>query len=277
MKGSYQVIARNNKVQIKLTISRNLTILQGNSATGKTTLIELIAAYDKLGEDSGAFVNCAAPCKVLAGRNWMHDLAAIENSIVFVDEDNAFMRTYEFAHAARHSSNYYVLVARESLPQLPYSVDEIYGLRNTNRSTTKYPVYSRTYASTYRVYGGSSFDGSRPDVVVVEDSNSGFEFFNALCKRSGIPCISAGGKSNVYNAVLERQESNVLVIADGAAFGPEMELLTSLQRFKNIQLFLPESFEWLVLQSGLFNDKQTRDMLANPAAFIESESFFSWE
>ena len=129
MKGSYQVIARNNKVQIKLTISRNLTILQGNSATGKTTLIELIAAYDELGEDSGAFVNCAAPCKVLAGRNWMHDLAAIENSIVFVDEDNAFMRTYEFAHAARHSSNYYVLVARESLPQLPYSVDEIYGLK----------------------------------------------------------------------------------------------------------------------------------------------------
>ncbi|MEI2998343.1 MAG: hypothetical protein V8T51_03660 [Senegalimassilia faecalis] len=117
-------------MQIKLTISRNLTILQGNSATGKTTLIELIAAYDELGEDSGAFVNCAAPCKVLAGRNWMHDLATIENSIVFVDEDNAFMRTYEFAHAARHSSNYYVLVARESLPQLPYSVDEIYGLKH---------------------------------------------------------------------------------------------------------------------------------------------------
>ena len=139
------------------------------------------------------------------------------------------------------------------------------------------PVYSRTYVSTYRVYGDASFDGSRPDVVVVEDSNSGFEFFNALCKRSGIPCISAGGKSNVYNAVLERQESNVLVIADGAAFGPEMELLTSLQRFKNIQLFLPESFEWLVLQSGLLNDKQTRDMLANPAAYIDSESFFSWE
>ena len=112
-------------------------------------------------------------------------------------------------------------------------------------------MYSRTYASTYRVYSGSSFDGSRPDVVVVEDSNSGFEFFNALCKRSGIPCISAGGKSSVYNAVFERQESNVLVIADGAALGPEMELLTSLQRFKNIQLFLPESFEWLVPQSGL--------------------------
>ena len=34
----------------------------------------------------------------------------------------------------------YVIVARESLHQLPYSVDEIYGLKNTNRSSTKYPV-----------------------------------------------------------------------------------------------------------------------------------------
>lgn len=277
MRGSYQVVARNNKVQIKLTVSRNLTILQGNSATGKTTLLDLIAAYDEFGENSGAIVNCDAPCKVLSGRHWMRDLTSIENSIVFIDEDNAFMKTHEFAHAARHSTNYYVLVARESLPQLPYSVDEIFGLKNTNRSTTKYPVYSRTYASTFRIYGNRSFDGSKPEVVVVEDSNSGFEFFSALCKRSDIPCISAGGKSNVYNTVLERQEHNVLVIADGAAFGPEMELLTSLQRFKTIQLYLPESFEWLVLQSGLFPDKQTRDMLENPAAYVESERFFSWE
>ena len=137
MKGAYQIVVRNNKVQIKLYIKRNLTILQGKSATGKTTLLELIAAYDELGASSGVTVNCDAPCKVLSGRNWLRDLSSIENSIVFVDEDNAFMRSYEFAHAARHSSNYYVLVARESLPQLPYSVDEIYGLKNTNRSTTK--------------------------------------------------------------------------------------------------------------------------------------------
>lgn len=139
------------------------------------------------------------------------------------------------------SSNYYVLVARELLPQLLYSVDEIYGLKNTNRSSTKYPVYSRTYASAFRIYGNSRFDGSTPEVVIVEASNSGFEFFSALCQRSGIPCISTGGKSNIYNMVLERQESSILVIADGAAFGPEMELLTSPQRLKSIQLFVSRS------------------------------------
>ena len=277
MRGVHDVVVRNNKVQIKLTVSRNLTILQGKSATGKTTLLELIAAYDELGTDSGVVVNCDVPCKILAGRNWLRDLSFIENSIVFVDEDNAFMKSHEFAHAARRSSNYYVLVARESLPQLPYSVDEIYGLKNTNRSTTKYPVYSRTYASTYRIYGKSEFDGARPQVVIVEDSNSGFEFFAALCENSDIPCISACGKSNIYDIALSREERDILVIADGAAFGPEMEFLTSLQRFKRIKLFLPESFEWLVLKSGLFPDRNTQEMLRNPASYIESADFFSWE
>lgn len=277
MRGVHDVVVRNNKVQIKLTVSRNLTILQGKSATGKTTLLELIAAYDELGADSGVVVNCDVPCKILAGRNWLRDLSFIENSIVFVDEDNAFMKSHEFAHAARRSSNYYVLVARESLPQLPYSVDEIYGLKNTNRSTTKYPVYSRTYASTYRIYGKSEFDGARPQVVIVEDSNSGFEFFAALCENSDIPCISACGKSNIYDIALSREERDILVIADGAAFGPEMEFLTSLQRFKRIKLFLPESFEWLVLKSGLFPDRNTQEMLRNPASYIESADFFSWE
>lgn len=277
MRGVHDVVVRNNKVQIKLTVSRNLTILQGKSATGKTTLLELIAAYDELGANSGVVINCDVPCKILAGRNWLRDLSFIENSIVFVDEDSSFMKSHEFAHAARRSSNYYVLVARESLPQLPYSVDEIYGLKNTNRSTTKYPVYSRTYASTYRIYGKSEFDGARPQVVIVEDSNSGFEFFAALCENSDIPCISACGKSNIYDIALSREERDILVIADGAAFGPEMEFLTSLQRFKRIKLFLPESFEWLVLKSGLFPDRNTQEMLRNPASYIESADFFSWE
>ena len=113
------------------------------------------------------------------------------------------MKTHELAHAARHSSNYYVLVAREALPQLPYSVDEIYGLRNTARSSSKYPAYARVHTSVYRIFGDASFSGERPELVVVEDSHSGFDFFSALCAKSGIQCVSAGGKSNVYRLLLK--------------------------------------------------------------------------
>lgn len=142
MRGSYKVIIQNNRVQFKLTINRNLTIIQGNSATGKTTLLDMVAAHEELGAQSGVTVSCKVPCKTISGKYWRRDLQEISSSIVFIDEGNTFVRSREFAHEAKRSSNYYVIVARESLRQLPYSVDEIYGLKNTNRTTTKYPVYS---------------------------------------------------------------------------------------------------------------------------------------
>lgn len=67
MRGEHPITVRNNKVQIKLPIRRNLTILQGNSATGKTTLIGLIAQYEELGESSGVVINCDAPVVFFPG------------------------------------------------------------------------------------------------------------------------------------------------------------------------------------------------------------------
>ena len=134
MRGSYKVIIQNNRVQFKLTINRNLTIIQGNSATGKTTLLDMVAAHEELGAQSGVTVSCKVPCKTISGKYWRRDLQEISSSIVFIDEGNTFVRSREFAHEAKRSSNYYVIVARESLRQLPYSVDEIYGLKNTNRT-----------------------------------------------------------------------------------------------------------------------------------------------
>jgi hypothetical protein len=34
--------------------------------------------------------------------------------------------------------------------------------------------------------------------------------------------ISAGGKSNIYAEIMKNKSGNLLIIADGAAFGPEM-------------------------------------------------------
>lgn len=48
MRGEHLVTVRNNKVQIKLPIRRNLTILKGRSATGKSTLIDLVASSTSL-------------------------------------------------------------------------------------------------------------------------------------------------------------------------------------------------------------------------------------
>ena len=68
MKGKYNVLVQNNRLRYEFTISRNITVIRGDSATGKTTLIELLAAYDRDGESSGVLVKCDVACVVVAGK-----------------------------------------------------------------------------------------------------------------------------------------------------------------------------------------------------------------
>lgn len=119
MKGIHEVIVQNNRVQYKFSVRRNLTILRGDSATGKSTLIDLIAQYVRDGENSGVVLRCDKTCTVLTSDLWEMRLSTIKDSIIFIDEDNSFAATHEFAEKAKSSDNYYVIVMRESLPQLP--------------------------------------------------------------------------------------------------------------------------------------------------------------
>lgn len=277
MRGTHQVVVRNNRVQFKFEVSRNLTILRGDSATGKTTLIEMIADYELRGAKSGVELYCDVPCVVLGGSRWDQDLKHITGSIVFIDEGNEFTSSYDFARAVKGSDNYYVIATRESLFALPYSVEEVYGIRNNGRSSSKYPKVSRLYSSFFQIYDTGAPGPIVPELVVVEDSNAGFDFFSDIFARAKVPCVSAKGKDNVCRAVMDAAEQVVLVIADGAAFGPEMEGALALGAYKQVKLFLPESFEWLVLKSGLIRDPEVEKVLSNPADYIDSCDFFSWE
>ena len=190
-----------------------------------------------------------------------------------MDEGNRFISSADFARKIKNSSNYYVLITRESLENLPYSVDEIYGIHISG----KYAGLKQIYHEFYHIYSGN-FDFSTSDIckILTEDSNSGFEFFKGLVVDKFI-CESAGGKSNIFQ-ILNESADTFLVIADGAAFGSQMAAVMKLiQRKKNCILFLPESFEYLILQAKLFKDTEIDAILKNPSDFIDSAEFFSWE
>lgn len=74
------------------------------------------------------------------------------------------------------------------------------------------------------------------------------------------------------------KDKSVCVIADGAALGAEMARLyqLALQR-ENITFFLPESFEWLILKSGILVSHDVQEALLAPEDYIDSKDFFSWE
>ncbi len=273
MKGKYDVLIQNSRLQFKFTLERNITILRGNSATGKTTMIDLIYAHQVDGRDSGVTVSCAKPCVVLGPIQWELNLRQIKDSIVFIDEGSTFVTSEAFAQAVKNSDNYYVIVTRVPLYMLPYSIREVYGMRNGEAN--KYQGVKRLYHEFYPLHERDIYKIDKPDCVVVEDSNAGYEFFAAVCARYKIPCISAGGKSNIRDVVSKLDADTILVIADGAAFGAEMEKMLTLKRNRNLFLYLPESFEWLVLKSGIVQGVQ--GILEEPSEYIESEKYFSWE
>lgn len=46
---------------------------------------------------------------------------------------------------------------------------------------------------------------------------------------------------------------------------------------QTFQLCLPESFEWLILKSGIVQAPQLSEILEQPSLYIESAEYFSWE
>ncbi len=150
MIGRYELTLYNNKVYYKMTISRNITVLRGDSASGKSEFIRLLAMYTGNPFSSGKTLNCEKTCSVLNEENWKLFTSSYTDRIFFIDEGNSFLRSKEFADTVKGSDNYYVIVTRENLPQLPYSIDEIYGLREGEPSE-KYHIAKRVYNEMYRI------------------------------------------------------------------------------------------------------------------------------
>lgn len=277
MRGKYHVIVQNNKVHYEFDIRRNITILRGNSGTGKTTLMNMIELYSEQGENSGIQLICEKTCRTLPRRDWKMLLPNLHEQIFFLDEDFTDMKSDEFAAAVINSDNYFVLVTRENLPNLPYAVDEIYGIH----ASGKYHDLKRTYNEFYRIYGEIEPEKTVcPDLIITEDSNSGFEFFKAVMEEHRHGCESANGKSNIRKVIgtMNDGEKNILIVADGAAIGPEMNrLYFYLMHHSNVKMYLPESFEWIILKSGLIDGKRVKEILQEPEMHIDSSKYASWE
>ena len=273
MKGKYHIIIQNNRIKFEFDIKRNITIIRGDSATGKTTLMGLVETYERLGDESGISISCSRRCRTLNNGNWESVIESVHESIIFIDEETKAIKTVEFAAKVKESDNYYVIITRENLPNLPYSVEEVYGIHTSG----KFADMRQTYNSFYKLYSFDITEDQPSDVVIVEDTNSGYEFFDSIC-GDGITCVSAGGKAGIKQMVTQYRGKKVLVIADGAAFGSEMgELYLYMQSNPEMSMYLPESFEWIILSSGLIDGNRIADIIKTPEEYIESREYFSWE
>lgn len=272
MIGAYDIRVRTRKVEYNLHIERNITIIKGNSGTGKTLLVRAIEDYDTQGKRSGIKVTCDKHCCVLKGKNWIRDLEEIKDSIVFIDEGSEFIGTKEFASQIKNTDNYYVIITREDLLCLSYSIHSILELKSNKINGFIYNTQDELYKS--------SNVSSKPIVtrIITEDEKSGLEFFTKYADKIGnIECKSSYGKDTMYKYIVKSNTTTLLVV-DGAAFGPLMDRTVKLiSTHQNYILFTPESFEWLLLKADILGNKSINEILNKPYNYIDSSKYFSWE
>ena len=252
MNGSHLVkISRRRGTKYTFTIKRNITIVRGDSGAGKTTLFDMVADYMRTGEQSGVSLQCDCPCVALTDYDWRNQLSSVHDSIVFVDEGLKEIHSDEFAHHVLYSSSYFVLIF--------------------------VPVYQDRGNHRYAI----SRSAPKQDfsILLCEDSKSGFQFFERHFADSELSCASAMTNSAILGWLDQHLDDRVFVVADGAAFGCYADRVLKLQDIHRdtVTVCLPESFEWLLLRSGVISGLDAKAVLQEPEAFADSEKFKSWE
>jgi len=275
MHGEYKIRVKNSRNSYSFSLKRNLTVLRGESGRGKTTLFDMIREYNRYGKESGVSISCDRELLAIEGDRWEENIQSNPGKIIVIDEDSRFIRSKDFADTVKGSDNYYLLITRNYLEQLPISVDEIYEVAGAKNKSLKkiYTEIDRMYVDPAKEY--LPF---KPEVIITEDSGSGYQFYKRIADRLGIQCVSANGKSRVFSIMNQYSDNDVVIIADGAAFGAEISDIAKQQsiRPRKVAIFLPESFEWVILKSGVVNVGEVKK-LDNPELYADSMEFMSWE
>ena len=142
----------------------------------------------------------------------------------------------------------------------------------------------KDFGGVYTGYNGYSSAGQelRPVNITCDQVFVDFSAATNL-KTIGLQAFFqvSGLKIGTFNFFLfygHCPKEETCVIADGAAIGPEMNRLYNQVKVKsNVKLYLPESFEWIILQSGIVDEKEIRTILLEPEQYIDSKDYFSWE
>ena len=96
MIGKHRVQIGDNTIRYDFVLSRNITIIRGDSGTGKTTLYNLIQEMNQK-KNSGIAWNCDCGCYALTDFDWEDVIERHPKSIIFVDENFSSMRSEKFA------------------------------------------------------------------------------------------------------------------------------------------------------------------------------------
>lgn len=291
MKGTYDVLVEiDNVIKYNFSISRQITLIQGNSGTGKTLLHSLILEYlskisgDRIhvyvnGEDTNIIDTLSANDFSIVEDSKPYDDGSkklkwernVSGKIIILDEDYVYLNSIGFISALRYTDNYYVIFSRDT-EVLEHMYNSIWDILKFEDANLKF--INNTASKMYDEYYGVINNYSE---VIHEDSTTGEE----ICQKALDEIIkSSYGNINIVDVASEYENTIILIVADGANFGNIMSKLKKQSKILNntYYIILPESTEYVLLHNIIFScNNEVENLISNPESIYDSIKWITYE
>ena len=219
----------------ELAFRGKYTILTGLSGSGKTRLIKLL---DRIGRGmpctiKGNHAVVGAPY----GKALKSAVLSMHGSVIIVDEDVDKSDLRDAMPAIMQSDCYFIFITRDTMPDIPYGVENIFemtGGPNHYKMSPKYTLSKRPLTSMH---------------IVCEDSASGWKMIEAVFSKYGYSVTSAAGRKKIIPMLKREAANGAIVLANLCGTGDESGALIDFISLNfRYQLCISKSFEWELLR-----------------------------
>ena len=266
---------KDKDIEYYIKLNRRVTIIQGDSGSGKTHLCSLVADSRR-----NPKINIQCNKEVYSFDNNIHSsmLKELKNSIIIIDEDtidlatnNLLYKNSNLLECVIENDIYLIIISRSGVYDIPYSIYEVYEMYGGNNYKYFKPLYDRKL-----------FNNKKYNEILNEDSSSGFDFYSEVEPK--IKSITVKGNSNIIpknkddkkgKIDLSKIKQGYLYMIDLANFPFEFQYLYDLAKLGKIDICDRESFEQQLLKSSLFLDINLDEFNNNKNDYISWEDYFT--
>lgn len=270
---------RHKNSDIQLTLADKITVIIGDSATGKSSLHKVLAVKDakvttRISDSRFGIVhlnNTSTLNGYTGGRlgDVNSDVKLLPNNVYIIDEGNVRI-TNEVASIIKNTINsYFIITSRTNLNNLNFDINAIKTLYTRDDGVT----ILKNYISMRKL---DNIESMNVKYCITEDTGKAKVWFEKLFNNMlVIPAGStnslgdidikkmkySGGKEQVCFEVekqVKNREGNILIIFDRCSFGCcAIELKSIIDRYSDRILILSDykCWEYVILKSNMFRKR----------------------
>ncbi len=142
MVGKYNIRIATKKIVYEFIVKRKYTIIKGDSSTGKTQLYNMVNTpiVDKMcRRNDGLRVDIIALPRTESA--YAVILENTSKSIIIIDEGTEKFGSKKFIEMLQKSDNYFIIITRKKLGNIPFSVNEIFEIETSKKYNNLKKMY----------------------------------------------------------------------------------------------------------------------------------------